>query len=81
MLFSSYIFLFGFLPIALALTYGVGKFRPAPKLVLTLLSLGFYAWWRPIHLPLLLGSIVFNYFVGGLIQRAYERSRRRSVTI
>ena len=81
MLFSSYIFLFGFLPIALALTYGVGRFRPLPKLVLTLLSLGFYAWWRPIHLPLLLGSIIFNYVVGGLIQRAYEGSRRQWVTI
>ncbi len=72
MLFSSFPFIFGFLPLALLLTYGAGRWsRVAAKLVLTLLSLGFYAWWRPIYLPLLIGSILFNYFVGAQIQRAY----------
>jgi len=80
MLFSSFPFMFGFLPLALLLTYGVGRFtRPGAKLVLTLLSLGFYAWWRPIHLPLLLGSILFNYFVGARIQLDYAAGRSRAV--
>jgi alginate O-acetyltransferase complex protein AlgI len=72
MLFNSFIFLFGFLPLALALTYALGRWRQsAAKLALTLLSLGFYAWWNPLHLPLLLGSIIFNYMVGDRIQRAH----------
>ena len=80
MLFNSFVFIFGFLPIVLAATYWLGRWRqPAAKLALTLLSLGFYAWWRPVHLPLLLGSIVFNYIVGGVIQRAYADGRQRSV--
>ncbi len=80
MLFSSYIFIFGFLPLALVATYLAGwRMQPLAKLVLTVLSLGFYAWWRPAHLPLLLFSIVFNYAVGGIIQKAHERQRDRAV--
>lgn len=76
MLFNSFVFIFGFLPLTLLLTYGAGRLmRPAAKVVLTLLSLGFYAWWNPVHLPLLLFSIVFNYVVGGFIQRALEAGR------
>jgi D-alanyl-lipoteichoic acid acyltransferase DltB (MBOAT superfamily) len=80
MLFNSFVFLFGFLPLALALTYALGRYRQtAAKLALTLLSLGFYAWWRPSHLPLLMGSIVFNYLVGARIQRAHALGEERPV--
>ena len=76
MLFSSFIFLFGFLPATLVLTFGAHRYsRTAAKVVLTLLSLVFYAWWRPIHLPLLLWSILFNFVVGGVIQRADATGR------
>lgn len=82
MLFSSYIFIFGFLPLALVLTYWSGRYlQPLAKVVLTVLSLGFYAWWRPAHLPLLLFSIVFNFAVGGIIQRAHEKQRDLVVRI
>lgn len=80
MLFSSFIFLFGFLPFALVATYAASRYGSLQKLILILLSFGFYAWWRPVHLPLLLGSIGFNYFVGGRIRAAVEQSRTRSVT-
>jgi alginate O-acetyltransferase complex protein AlgI len=81
-LFSSYIFIFGFLPLALVATYLAGwRMQPLAKLALTLLSLGFYAWWRPAHLPLLLFSIIFNYAVGGIIQKAHERQRDRAVKL
>ena len=80
MLFNSFTFIFGFLPVALIATYALGRWRQdAAKLALTLLSLGFYAWWRPVHLPLLLGSIVFNYVVGGIIQRARAEGRSGAV--
>jgi D-alanyl-lipoteichoic acid acyltransferase DltB (MBOAT superfamily) len=80
-LFNSFPFLFGFLPIALVLTYWAGRQRtPAlAKLTLVLLSLGFYAWWRPIYLWLLVFSIGFNYLVGDRIQRAAALERIRSV--
>ena len=45
MLFNSFAFLFAFLPLALALTYGLRRWLVASKLALILLSLGFYAWW------------------------------------
>ncbi len=72
MLFNSFPFLFGFLPLALVLTYLAGR-RPTTtlaKLTVAVLSLGFYAYWNPIYLPLLLFSIAFNYLVGDRIQRA-----------
>ena len=79
MLFNSYIFIFGFLPLTLALTYALGRRQWMAKLALTLLSLGFYAFWRPVHLPLLLFSIVFNFLMGGFIQRARAAGRAKAV--
>jgi alginate O-acetyltransferase complex protein AlgI len=83
-LFNSYPFLFGFLPLALVLTYWAGRRRTPTlaKVTLAVLSLGFYAWWRPIYLWLLLFSIVFNYVVGDQIQQAVASERRvRSRTL
>jgi alginate O-acetyltransferase complex protein AlgI len=83
MLFSSFVFIFAFLPLSLAVTYGAGRFHSLAwlaRLSLTLLSLGFYAWWRPEHLPILLVSIGFNFVMGDLIQRAVEGERRRWAT-
>ncbi len=78
MLFNSFIFIFGFLPLVLACTFLAGRHSAAAaKLALTLLSLGFYAWWRPVHLPLLLGSILFNWVMGDRIQRAHASGRKR----
>lgn len=81
MLFNSYPFLFGFLPLALVLTYLAGL-RPTPtlaKFTLAVLSLAFYAYWNPIYLPLLLFSIAFNYIVGDRIQRAAAAERKAVV--
>jgi alginate O-acetyltransferase complex protein AlgI len=79
LLFNSLIFIFGFLPVALLLTYAARPYSTLAKVVLTLLSLAFYAWWYPPHLALLLGSIVFNYLVGDRIQKAYATDRLASV--
>lgn len=84
MLFNSFLFIFGFLPLALVLFYAAGRFGRSgrlAKVLLTLLSLGFYAMWRPIHLPLLLGSIVVNYFVGDRIQSALAAGRERTMRV
>jgi alginate O-acetyltransferase complex protein AlgI len=82
MLFNSFAFIFGFLPLTFVVTYLLGRWKQAAaKIALTVLSLGFYAWWRPIHLPLLLGSIVFNFLVGAAIQRAVAAGRTTRVNV
>jgi alginate O-acetyltransferase complex protein AlgI len=79
MLFNSFLFLFGFLPFALIVTFSTGRLGKLRRLVVILLSLGFYAWWRPQYLIILMGSICFNYVVGAIIQRAHAAERRRTV--
>jgi alginate O-acetyltransferase complex protein AlgI len=82
MLFNSFPFIFGFIPLTFVITYLLGRWKQVvAKVTLTLLSLGFYAWWNPIHLPLLLGSILFNYSVGGAIQRAVAAKRKARVNL
>ncbi len=68
MLFNSYIFLFGFLPLTL-LGYQVAArwHRRAVVIWLSVASLVFYGYWRPAFLFLLCGSILFNYVAGALI--------------
>ncbi len=70
MLFNSYIFLFGFLPISL-LGYAIAARwrRRGVVLWLSLASLAFYGYWRPAYLILLCASILFNYIAGCLISR------------
>ncbi len=70
MLFNSYPFLFVFLPIAL-LGHQIAAHwhRRAVVIWLSLVSLAFYAYWRPPYLILLCASILFNYLFGALITR------------
>ncbi len=62
MVFSSYLFLFYFLPAALLLYYSVP--RRAKHLLLTLVSYLFYGWANPLFVFLLLGSTTVDYFCG-----------------
>lgn len=70
MLFNSYIFLFGFLPVTLV-GYQIAAHwhRRAVVIWLSLASLVFYGYWRPAYLGLLCASILFNYTAGALISR------------
>lgn len=80
MLFSSFPFLAGFLPVTLLLFFVAGRWGRRPAgLVLTGLSLAFYAWWRAAHLPLLIFSILFNCWMGGQIQTARAAGQGRRV--
>jgi alginate O-acetyltransferase complex protein AlgI len=65
-LFNSYEFLVFFLPTVLAgffVLAGTRQHRLAGAW-LTAASLFFYGWWNPIHVPLLMASMGFNYLVG-----------------
>lgn len=69
MLFNSYEFIFFFLPITLGIYFWLNKKRltQASKAWMVFVSLFFYSWWNAIYLPLMLGSILFNFAVGSTI--------------
>jgi alginate O-acetyltransferase complex protein AlgI len=74
MLFSSYTFLFQFLP-AVILAFAAAR-RHSPRagiLVLAGASLFFYAAWRPIYLLLLTASIAANFSLGLLMENPHRR--------
>jgi alginate O-acetyltransferase complex protein AlgI len=68
MVFSSPIFLFGFLPIAV-LVYYLSP-RLLKNIALLTCSLFFYAWGEVFYLAVMIISIVSNYFFGLLIHKA-----------
>jgi len=71
LLFNSYIFIFVFLPITLFIYFLIGSFK-CHRIALAWLvasSLFFYAWWNPLNLGLILGSILFNYSLGLALSR------------
>lgn len=75
MLFNSFTFIAGFLPLVwlgFALLAGTGRLRLAAAW-LTVASLVFYGWWNPAYVPLLAGSMLFNYAVGGYLMRRPSR--------
>lgn len=69
MLFNSYTFIFLFLPITFAIYFALHrkKLIIAAKGWLILASFFFYGYWNPIYVPLLLGSLLFNYAVGSTL--------------
>lgn len=85
MLFNSFAFLFGYLPIVLAGYFLLDRltssasWRLAPALWLALASLFFYAWWDVRYLPLLLASICVNYGAGRLIGARAGAARKRAL--
>jgi len=79
MLFNSYEFVFIFLPLALlgaVLSNRIFGKNSAIYLVV-LFSLFFYAWWNILYLPLLIGTIILNYFIAGVLIRNRQQSRFR----
>jgi len=72
MIFSSYEFIFLFLPISLFIYFYLNK----KKLIilatafLGFASLFFYSWWNIIYLPLILTSVIINYLTGLLITKS-----------
>ena len=69
MLFNSGVFIFMFLPITFFIYFYLNKKRltEASRGFLVFASLFFYSWWNVIYLPLILSSMLFNYFVASTI--------------
>ena len=76
MLFNSYTFIFLFLPITFAVYFVLNrrKLTLVAKIWLVFASLFFYGYWNPVYIPLILGSILFNYAIGS--RMTYKRGRQ-----
>jgi len=70
-LFNSYEFILIFLPFTFFLFFFLNhkKHTELGKVLLVLSSLFFYSWWNIVYLPLIISSIIFNYFIGSLLSK------------
>lgn len=77
LLFNSYEFMFLFLPVTLVVYFGLARRRWTRGAVgwLAAASFFFYGWWDVRYVPLLLGSIVFNFLMGRGIEGAQRKKR------
>src|SRR5438270_9289913 len=82
MLFNSAVFVFLFMPIVW-IGYVLALRLPWARAGIAFLGLAlifFYGYWNPAFLPLMLGSIVFNYLAGRLLDvrvcNASDRGRK-----
>jgi alginate O-acetyltransferase complex protein AlgI len=79
MLFNSYEFLFGFLPLTVILFFGLARKSHALAAgLLALASLVFYAWWDPANLLVILPSIAFNFAMGKAITNSRDSARAKA---
>src|SRR4051812_19657786 len=77
MLFNSYPFIFGFLPLTLMGFFLLGRAsRTWAIRWLILASLFFYAWWRPINLLIIAPSIIVNFILARTLQRMKRETGR-----
>ncbi len=79
MVFSSFVFLFVFFPVVFLIYYALPKkFRNA---FLLLSDLVFYGWGEPVLIALMLASILFNYFVGLLLEKFDGSAKKRRAVL
>jgi alginate O-acetyltransferase complex protein AlgI len=83
MLFNSYVFIFAFLPVTALVFFFLAKRRlvRAARHWLTITSLFFYGYWNVAYLPLLVGSIVFNYQMGKALTFAEPKSKQAKLLL
>ncbi len=78
MVFSSHVFLFGFLPVVLLIYYLLPRYKNS---FLTLASYVFYGWWEPWFVVLMMISTVLDYTCGGIISAPGASPARRRVAL
>lgn len=79
MIFSTYTFLFIFLPIVLLVYFGLSKIasRKAQHIFLVLASLIFYGYSNPWYILLILCSIIINYSAGLAVENTEKKNPRK----
>ena len=75
MLFNSHAYLIYFLPIAVLVFFALGENPRWAVRWLVAASLFFFAWWNPVHLPLIVASIAANFGFARRIERSVHRKR------
>jgi alginate O-acetyltransferase complex protein AlgI len=76
MLFNSYEFIFGFLPVTLLVFFLLGAASRAWALRwIIAASLFFYAWWRPFNVLIIAPSILVNYLLARTLVRLGKQAR------
>jgi len=80
MLFTTYAFLFGYLPLVLVGWWGIGN-RSARLGFLTCSSWIFYAWWDWRFLPLMVGTTTVDYVAALAIARSSDQARRKLLLV
>ena len=80
MLFNTIHYIFFFLPLVLLIYFSLNKFRliEASKWFLVIASLFFYSWWDVNNLPILLISILCNWFIVNAIWQANKNSDKNA---
>jgi alginate O-acetyltransferase complex protein AlgI len=74
MIFTSWVFLFGFLPLALLGYFIASKVgQGAARVWLIIASLTFYGFWAPYLISLIAVSILFNYAISVAIRRTADK--------
>ena len=82
MIFSSYEFIFLFLPSCFVIYFYINKkklFKLATGF-LAISSLFFYSWWNILYLPLILSSVVVNFLLSQLIIKLEESKKYILIT-
>lgn len=79
MLFNSFEFIILFLPLVVVIYYQLNKHvnKSSSIFWLILASLFFYGYWKIAYLPILLGSIIFNFFLGKSLAQNTNKSHFR----
>jgi alginate O-acetyltransferase complex protein AlgI len=78
MLFNSFEYVFLFVPATIIVFFLLTRKAPAvvARVWLLFCSLFFYSYWNILYLPLLLGSILFNYGIGRALNSKNEALQR-----
>jgi len=82
MLFNSYQFVFVFLPVVLVVFFSLGRVnRSWAASWLALASIVFYGYWSVKYIPLLVGSVMLNFFCGRALARRAQTPNGHSLLI
>ena len=81
MLFHNPVFIFLFLPIVLFLYYTFKHSKFAHEYILIVAGIFFYSWWNVYLTPIIIISIVFNFYFGSLIRNNFDYNSKKKILI
>ena len=82
MLFHSPFFLFLFLPVILFLYFYISKYsKSAYEYILVCAGIFFYAYWDLFLSPIIIVSIIFNYYFSKIIKEKKDDKLKKKLLI